>query len=79
MLMQLNFNKTYYNMLTFTLSAPVVDQLLRLQAVEEGRMGNYTLVDKQLDKIRYRVADLVMASVLREIRNQQFNQPTNEE
>ena len=60
-------------MLTVKLSDQVVEQFLKLQAVESGRCGNYTLVDKQLDKIRYRVSELILASVLREIRIQKDN------
>lgn len=50
------------------LSDSVVCEVLKLQAIEEGRMGNYINVDDRLDKLRYRVNELVMASVLREIR-----------
>ncbi len=51
----------------------VLKEVLLLQALEEGRCGNYTNVDSFIDKTRYRVADLVMASVLREVRKLQAN------
>lgn len=51
----------------------VLKEVLKLQAIEEGRRGNYTNVDSSIDKIRYRVTDLVMASVLREVRRLQSN------
>lgn len=60
-------------MLTIELSEHVVTEILKLQAIEEGRMGNYTNVDQRLDKVRYRVNELLMASVLREIRKLQAN------
>lgn len=55
------------------ISEPVLKEVLKLQAIEEGRRGNYTNVDDKIDKVRYRVADLVMASVLREVRRLQAN------
>lgn len=55
------------------ISDSVLREVLKLQAIEEGRMGNYTNLDARLDKVRYRVADLVMASVLREVRRLQAN------
>lgn len=55
------------------ISDSVLRQVLKLQAIEEGRLGNYTHLDARLDKVRYRVADLVMASVLREVRRLQGN------
>jgi hypothetical protein len=36
-------------------------------------MGNYIRIDEKINKLRYLVSELVMASVLREIRNQQSN------
>ena len=55
------------------ISDSVLKEVLKLQAIEEGRRGNYTNVDDKIDKVRYRVADLVMASVLREVRRLQAN------
>jgi hypothetical protein len=50
---------------------PVVAAVLKLQAIEEGRCGNYINIDQRVNTLRYLVSDLVMASVLREIRKQQ--------
>jgi hypothetical protein len=51
---------------------------LKLQAVEEGRLGNYTKVDERIDKFRYAVSDLVMGSVLAELhRLQKYQLPYN--
>lgn len=55
------------------ISDSVLSEILKLQAIEEGRCGNYTNVDSYIDKTRYRVSDLVMASVLREVRRLQSN------
>jgi hypothetical protein len=55
------------------ISDSVLSEILKLQAIEEGRRGNYIFVDSSIDKIRYRVSDLVMASVLREVRRLQSN------
>lgn len=57
----------------FTLSDSVVREVLKLQAIEEWRQGNYTQVDEAVDKLRYRVADLVMGSVMRKIHELQSN------
>lgn len=63
---------TFHNMLV-PISDSVLSEILKLQAIEEGRRGNYIFVDSSIDKIRYRVSDLVMASVLREVRRLQSN------
>ncbi len=55
------------------ISDSVLSEILKLQAIEEGRRGNYIFVDSSIDKIRYRVSELVMASVLREVRRLQSN------
>lgn len=49
----------------------VIKEVLKLQAVEEGRVGNYTKIDERIDKFRYRVSDLVISSVIKEIHKQQ--------
>jgi hypothetical protein len=54
----------------------VIQEVLKLQAVEEGRLGNYTKVDEQLDKFRYRANDLLMWAVMAEIhRLQKYQLP----
>lgn len=60
-------------MINIPLSDEVVREVLKLQAIEEGRQGNYTNVDERVDKLRYRVADLVMGSVMRKIHELQAN------
>jgi hypothetical protein len=55
------------------ISDSVLSEILKLQAIEEGRRGNYIFMDSSIDKIRYRVSELVMASVLREVRRLQYN------
>lgn len=55
-------------MFNIPISEPVLREFLKLQAIEEGRCGNYTNVDESIDKLRYRVNDLLMASVLREVK-----------
>lgn len=42
------------------ISEPVLREILKLQAIEEGKCGNYTNLDADVDKLRYRVSDLVM-------------------
>jgi len=63
---------TFPNMLV-PISDSVLSEILKLQAIEEGRRGNYIFMDSSIDKIRYRVSELVMASVLREVRRLQYN------
>lgn len=48
-------------------SDEVVKEYLKLQAVESWRLGNYTRIDERIDKFRYHVADLVLASLEKEI------------
>lgn len=55
------------------ISEPVLREILKLQSIEDGRCGNYTNLDADVDRLRYRVSDLVMGSVLREIRKLQSN------
>lgn len=61
--------------MNINLSDSVVSQVLKLQAIEEWRLGNYIRIDEKINKLRYLVSELVLASVLREIRTQQFNPP----
>jgi len=54
----------------------VIQEVLKLQAVEEGRLGNYTKVDERIDKFRSHVSDLVMWAVMVEIhRLQKYQLP----
>lgn len=46
--------------LEITLSDAVAEDVRKLVSIEEGREGNWTRVDEMLDKLRYRVTDLVM-------------------
>lgn len=62
-----------FHSMNIPISEPVLREILKLQAIEEGRCGNYTNLDDSVDKLRYRVSDLVMGSVLREIRKLQSN------
>jgi len=55
------------------ISDSVLEEVLKLQAIEAGRCGNYANVDERIDKLRYRVADLVMGSVMRELHKLQSN------
>ena len=62
-----------FHSMNIPISEPVLREILKLQAIEDGRCGNYTNLDDSVDKLRYRVSDLVMGSVLREIRKLQSN------
>lgn len=54
----------------------VIQEVLKLQAVEEGRLWNYTKIDERIDKFRSHVSDLVMGSVIAEIhRLQKYQLP----
>lgn len=55
------------------ISDEVIAEVLKLQAVEEWRLGNYTKIDERIDKFRYMVSDLVMGSVMKEIHKLQWN------
>jgi hypothetical protein len=57
--------------LHITLSDSVLEKVLILQALEEWRSGNYTRIDEQVDKMRYRVNDLIMGAVFAELHHQQ--------
>ena len=52
----------------------VITEVLKLQAIEEGRLWNYTKVDERIDKFRYHVKDLIMWAVLAEINRLQNKQ-----
>lgn len=58
------------------ISDEVIKEVVKLQAIEEWRLGNYTRVDEQLDKFRYRVYDIVMWAVIKEIHQLQWNKLT---
>jgi hypothetical protein len=51
----------------------VLQEILKLQAVEEWRLWNYTKVDEQLDKFRSHVSDLAMWAIMAEIHKLQNN------
>lgn len=55
------------------ISNEVIQEVLKLQSVEEWRLGNYTKVDERIDKFRFHVSDLVMWAVMKEIHQLQWN------
>ena len=55
------------------ISDEVIKEVLKLQAVEEWRLWNYTRIDDRIDKFRFHVSDLVMWAVMKEIHHLQWN------
>lgn len=55
------------------LSENVLTEILWLQMVEKGRVGNYTRVEDVVNACRYDVADKVMTLVLDDINYQLGN------
>lgn len=55
----------------FTIDIPIktVMDLISLQEVEAGKVGNYTKVERQVDACRYHVADKIMTIVVQSLKN----------
>lgn len=53
----------------------LINDILRLQQVEQGKVGNYTRLEDLVDTCRYDVADKVMTLVLSDINYQLGNKP----
>lgn len=42
-------------------------ELLKLQALESGRVGNYSRIEPVIERLRYRIFDLVMTEMMRQL------------
>jgi len=57
--------------MNITISDQVLKDLLKMQAIEEWRVWNYTRVDTRIDNYRYDIADKIMTIVMKEIKEAQ--------
>jgi hypothetical protein len=53
------------------LSDHATRELVKLQALESGRVGNFSRIEPAIDRLRYRIFDLIMSEVMKELTNQQ--------
>lgn len=53
------------------LSDRAVTLLLKVQAIDAWRTGNYSRISDRVDRLRYRVNDLVMTEIILQIEEQQ--------
>ena len=42
-------------------------ELLKLQALESGRVGNYSRIEPAIERLRYQIFDLVMTETMRQL------------
>jgi hypothetical protein len=53
--------------MNITLSDSAIEWLLKLQAIEKGRVWNYTRIEESVNRFRYRVFDQVLTEVMNQI------------
>lgn len=53
------------------LSDRAVTLLLKVQAIDAWRTGNYSRISDRVDRLRYRVNDLVLTEIMKQIEEQQ--------
>ncbi len=55
------------------LSDSTVEKILKLEATENGRNWNYTMIEDRVNCMRYRVYDIVMTEILIQIEEMRGN------
>lgn len=48
-------------------------QLLKLQALESGKVWNFTHIEPVIDRLRYRIFDMIMTATINEFTKAQKN------
>ena len=57
--------------MNITLSDSSIKELLKLQAIEKGRVWNYSKSEESINRFRYRVFDQVLTEVMQQLESLQ--------